>query len=1201
MKVLLTEISIGIALYCEEGIPLLLANDTVKKCLPDDNSDSNMQCPEKFWCHIGATENSWYCCPKSRKVIERCYLAPANGYGSGEIRRFWYDWKSSACKQLTYAGYGGNENNFLTEAECEKACLGKQASKLSSTYSSLSNKFEIANQKSSTIGQQSITQNGNLNPCELSPDRGTSITGIPLSYRWYFDIAADRCIRFNYLGSAGNANNFETDRSCLDTCGIGNTTDANICLLPHLSGTGPYKIPRFYYDARNNACKQFVYTGVGGNSNRFAKHEQCARTCLNSGSSPTSTTVASPLPVITTEMLAFSTDLAFSSGKLKQSQILTTVPPDHSIFVDGLKAPTSTPNNPHEHVAPFDTISNVQNIASQLITFVQNDKRTCVQMTRRDGVNLNPSNREATGIIDAISKAITEPCLQPLPAGFQLQYCSPTDSFLCPRGTFCQIGAGPQETFCCPVIADNPCKQALESGIGLTGLSRWYYDANDNHCKTFIFNGFKGNQNNFLTFRVCQQSCGAVNPCDNGEPQMQANAQEQCSPENINSCPQGYYCRILDDLTKTACCPTVGQIALSRGGVPMNLNPSGSVNSGSGGVYNFNSGSSFTNTDYTDRRTIDSIGSASMAVGGISPASSVNYANTKAITSNEYLGSVIAPGAIPNFGNVSQPNIFIGQVGMAGIETTDFNRAIVNSSPVMPRNSLMPKSSISSGVPIFSGNVPVNGGISIDQLTGISYGNAKISSEFSGGTENWMPHAPIRAAQGVRCTLPPSSGTGAYNNLQRYYFDTEASLCRPFMYSGLGGNDNCFETIQECRMTCPEYDNPCPVGLPYVDESSGNVAFCSPANPLCPPNYWCHVGDRRQTSVCCPSLAIANNAIPIGSPLRALRSLPSMNNVRSFNGPALDMGVSPVENNDAPGTIPLACFQPLLEGRGQANLTRYYFSSRTRTCEEFTYTGKGGNQNNFLSKMDCKETCPTLENPCENGLPAMGSEGNPMLCGSDTTTVCGIGYYCHIGATPSTTVCCPAIGDPCRMPVSTGNGNAVLNRWYYNTQSQICANFVYSGQGGNSNNFRTREDCIKTCPEFRNPCSSGRPHIGLSGQITHCGATGPLICPTTYWCHIGASLENSVCCPTAGIPCEQELDTGNGNEVLVRFYYDPTTRTCQQFQYSGLGGNENNFLTLRDCEARCPVLPNPCGVGQPQMDEHQNRVMCSAADTRPVT
>ncbi|EFO18056.2 hypothetical protein LOAG_10441 [Loa loa] len=138
--------------------------------------------------------------------------------------------------------------------------LGKQPPASSLAYSSFSNNFDIGNQKP-------------RNQCYWhSP-----------SYRWYFDIAADRCIQFNYLGTAGNANNFETNHICLDICGIGNTSDVNICLHPKVPGTGPYKIPRFYYDARNNACKQFVYTGFGGNNNRFAKHQQCSEICLNSG------------------------------------------------------------------------------------------------------------------------------------------------------------------------------------------------------------------------------------------------------------------------------------------------------------------------------------------------------------------------------------------------------------------------------------------------------------------------------------------------------------------------------------------------------------------------------------------------------------------------------------------------------------------------------------------------------------------------------------------------------------------------------------------------------------------------------------------------------------------------------------------------------------------------------------------------------
>ncbi|VDN04750.1 unnamed protein product, partial [Onchocerca ochengi] len=58
----------------------------------------------------------------------------------------------------------------------------------------------------------------------------------------------------------------------------------------------------------------------------------------------------------------------------------------------------------------------------------------------------------------------------------------------------------------------------------------------------------------------------------------------------------------------------------------------------------------------------------------------------------------------------------------------------------------------------------------------------------------------------------------------------------------------------------------------------------------------------------------------------------------------MDMRNDGAKNYDIPGSIPIACFQPLLEGKGQAKLTRYYFNSRTRTCDKFTYSGKGGNQ-----------------------------------------------------------------------------------------------------------------------------------------------------------------------------------------------------------------------------------------------------------------
>jgi len=47
---------------------------------------------------------------------------------------------------------------------------------------------------------------------------------------------------------------------------------------------------------------------------------------------------------------------------------------------------------------------------------------------------------------------------------------------------------------------------------------------------------------------------------------------------------------------------------------------------------------------------------------------------------------------------------------------------------------------------------------------------------------------------------------------------------------------------------------------------------------------------------------------------------------------------------------------------------------------------------------------------------------------------------------------------------------------------------------------------------------------------------------------------------------------------LPRFGYEPSTQQCHQFIYRGLKGNQNNFLTLEECQLAC--LPNPCPSGR---------------------
>lgn len=45
---------------------------------------------------------------------------------------------------------------------------------------------------------------------------------------------------------------------------------------------------------------------------------------------------------------------------------------------------------------------------------------------------------------------------------------------------------------------------------------------------------------------------------------------------------------------------------------------------------------------------------------------------------------------------------------------------------------------------------------------------------------------------------------------------------------------------------------------------------------------------------------------------------------------------------------------------------------------------------------------------------------------------------------------------------------------------------------------------------------------------------------------------------------------GTGNSDIPRFFYSSPEDACIPFNYSGLGGNENNFLSKIECEVICP-------------------------------
>ncbi|CAL1675129.1 unnamed protein product [Lasius platythorax] len=182
-------------------------------------------------------------------------LAPVDsGDCDDSITAYYYDAQHQMCQAFIYGGCGGNANKFQTEEQCERLC----------------GKFH---------GQDMC----NL-PMDSGPCRGAF-------RKYYYEPGLRACREFNYGGCDGNANRFSTISECESICvhheeplPPGNDTSVSnlsICKEPVDTGSctsGSAK--RFYFDEERQTCLAFIYTGCGGNRNRFKTFESCINSCL---------------------------------------------------------------------------------------------------------------------------------------------------------------------------------------------------------------------------------------------------------------------------------------------------------------------------------------------------------------------------------------------------------------------------------------------------------------------------------------------------------------------------------------------------------------------------------------------------------------------------------------------------------------------------------------------------------------------------------------------------------------------------------------------------------------------------------------------------------------------------------------------------------------------------------------------------------
>ncbi|KAJ3609370.1 hypothetical protein NHX12_023893 [Muraenolepis orangiensis] len=194
-----------------------------------------------------------------------------------------------------------------------------------------------------------------------------------------------------------------------------------------------------------------------------------------------------------------------------------------------------------------------------------------------------------------------------------------------------------------------------------------------------------------------------------------------------------------------------------------------------------------------------------------------------------------------------------------------------------------------------------------------------------------------------------------------------------------------------------------------------------------------------------------------------------------------------------------------------------------------------------------------------------------------TTLICSLHHVC--ASRPHE--------DVCLLQVVEGPCKAEIQRYYYNTVTQKCEEFYYGGCQGNANNFRSYQECHKTCfripkvpqmcrfPQEVGPCRALHPRYFFNMTTMQCQAFSYGGCQGNANRFQDLTLCNEYCSPHKTLPvlCLDMLDRGKCSASIPRFYYKASSKTCQPFGYSGCGGNSNNFVSKQSCQNVCVKVP----------------------------
>uniref|UniRef100_A0A8R1HMM1 BPTI/Kunitz inhibitor domain-containing protein n=1 Tax=Caenorhabditis japonica TaxID=281687 RepID=A0A8R1HMM1_CAEJA len=404
--------------------------------------------------------------------------------------------------------------------------------------------------------------------------------------------------------------------------------------------------------------------------------------------------------------------------------------------------------------------------------------------------------------------------------------------------------------------------------------------------------------------------------------------------------------------------------------------------------------------------------------------------------------------------------------------------------------------------------------------------------------------------RGMTCIQPLNTGDkeregeGEKERENRWWYNSASGQCLAFKYSGKGGNSNNFLSQMQCEAYCK---GRCARGDP-IDVTNSNENE----------NYLCKIHDTDRM-LCCPT------------PAFLCSSLGGVNVEKTTLKPY------------SPGSL----------RRGASSIQRWYWDTTDLNCKPFKYNGQGGNFNNFEDRKECATFCSSRL--CLHGSPLRDPSENVQRCSA--TSLCPDTHECRH------TVCCPKPATTCLQPLKSLDCEPAetVTRWMYSTEHGMCKSVLSSRCLQGDNQFDSLEECQTVCSsvQVQPKCPIGKAYKSLDGVVLRCSSLKP--CPSSYECVYTGSVH--ACCPSREYTCNQMFSPGTtcGPSTHQRWYYDAMQNKCNQFEYQGCNGNDNNFATRMDCVETCQRDECPDG-GAALVDSSNGRsIACEKNDDCPST